>query len=188
LLVDVRAGRSRTLVIRGEPGIGKTALLGYAADTAPEDSESYGRVRDRMPGDWFRPDIEVNGRTERMIGDHVMTCLAGGETERAWFARLPSQPDGWEDMVRAGMGNDWHSAVDLASYISGTDPTLRAYLEWQRQKVLDLTGRGLDYGDERYWALVTALADAVQVVGTLSWPRARAVLKASDPFLREWPA
>jgi len=34
LLADVRAGRSPALVVRGEPGIGKTALLGYAADTA----------------------------------------------------------------------------------------------------------------------------------------------------------
>jgi DNA-binding CsgD family transcriptional regulator len=36
LLADVRAGRSGALVIRGEPGIGKTALLGYAADTAQD--------------------------------------------------------------------------------------------------------------------------------------------------------
>ncbi len=36
LLADVRAGRSRALVIRGEPGIGKTALLGYAGQSAAD--------------------------------------------------------------------------------------------------------------------------------------------------------
>ena len=36
LLADVRAGRSRVLVVRGEPGIGKTALLGYTAGTAQD--------------------------------------------------------------------------------------------------------------------------------------------------------
>ncbi|UXY22687.1 AAA family ATPase [Streptomyces cynarae] len=34
VLTDVRAGRSRTLVVRGAVGTGKTALLSYAAQAA----------------------------------------------------------------------------------------------------------------------------------------------------------
>jgi hypothetical protein len=34
LLADARAGQSGVLVIRGEPGIGKTSLLAYAAEHA----------------------------------------------------------------------------------------------------------------------------------------------------------
>ena len=36
LLDDLRAGRSRALVLRGEPGMGKSALLEYAVESADD--------------------------------------------------------------------------------------------------------------------------------------------------------
>jgi putative ribosome biogenesis GTPase RsgA len=36
LLDAVRAGDSRVIVLRGEPGVGKTALLNYLAINAPD--------------------------------------------------------------------------------------------------------------------------------------------------------
>jgi len=36
LLDEVRGGQSRSLVVRGEPGVGKTALLGYVVERAPD--------------------------------------------------------------------------------------------------------------------------------------------------------
>src|ERR1700684_4588532 len=36
LIAAVRGGESRTLVLRGEPGVGKTALLDYMADQASD--------------------------------------------------------------------------------------------------------------------------------------------------------
>ena len=38
LLADIRRGRSRSLVLRGEAGIGKTALLKYLIDSASEET------------------------------------------------------------------------------------------------------------------------------------------------------
>src|SRR5262245_66393467 len=36
MVADVRAGESRTLVVHGEAGIGKTALLAHAIDSASD--------------------------------------------------------------------------------------------------------------------------------------------------------
>ena len=42
LLADVRAGHSRALVVHGEPGIGKTALLNHAAGAAADFQVAQG--------------------------------------------------------------------------------------------------------------------------------------------------
>jgi hypothetical protein len=179
-------------------------LLGrpFASISVVENDGSLGRVTHRRPGDWFRPDIEIDGRARNMIEDHVMIYLAGAETESAWAARCDEMPDDLEDRINQSALSDRAGALDLAHHFCGGVPELEAYLEWLRQRVLGWTGRGAEfdvgkimnpvmpeieermrYGDPRFWALAAALADAVQAARSLTWRRARKVLHDADPLL-----
>src|SRR5712691_5699077 len=113
LLADVRAGRSRALVVRGEPGIGKTALLGYAAETAQDfqvaraegvESEMelpfaalhqlcgrmLGRL-DRLPGsapERFLVGLAVLGLLSEVAADRPLLCLVD---DAQWLDRASAQ-------------------------------------------------------------------------------------------------
>ena len=67
LIADVPAGRSPVLVARGEPGIGKTALLGHAAETA----QDFPGVSRRGP-----PNRRGSCRSRRCIS-YAGGCRAG---------------------------------------------------------------------------------------------------------------
>lgn len=179
-------------------------LLGrtFTSISVIEDGEAYGRVHSRPPGEWFRPDIEINARTRATIEDRVMISLAGAETEVTWCARQSDAPENWRDLVNDGAAHDFNGAFGLASHVAdGSVPETEAYIEWLRQRVLNWTGRGPDFdvaaftpdapdlvvshyrdGSSRYWALVGALADAVTQAGQLNWREAREVLRAADPL------
>lgn len=87
------------------------------------------------------------------------------------------------------------TAIDLSWYVCDGAEETSAYIEWLRQRVLNRVGRldadisenehpevarGTRYGNEQFWALVEALADAVEMAGTLQWRQARNVLQAAD--------
>ena len=60
-----------------------------------EDDDSLGRIHHAPPGgDWLHPDIEVNTRIRNWLEVRIMICLAGSETQRAWYRRQPGAPDG----------------------------------------------------------------------------------------------
>jgi hypothetical protein len=65
LLADVRTGRSRVLVVRGESGIGKTALLGYAAETAQDFQVARA---DGVESEMELPFAALNQLCGRMLG------------------------------------------------------------------------------------------------------------------------
>ncbi len=184
-------------------------LLGrpFTTISVVEDAHSYGRVLHRAPGEWFRPDIEINARTRTMIEDRVMICLAGAATEEAWWSRQPGAPEGWRELVDRGAADDLSKAVDLADHMGGgSPPETEAYIEWLRQRVLGYTGRGPEFdvaafipdpmpsavrhyreGNERFWSLVVALADALQANEMLHWRQARAILRGAEPAPRGLP-
>jgi hypothetical protein len=176
------AGRGVMAYVLGRP---------FTEISVTGDDDSYGRIRDGAAGDWFRPDIETNGRTRNMIEDRVMIALAGAETEAAWYARLPVPPDGWQEHVDDGAQADMRSAIWYADFMCGGVPEVEAYLqclarplaegEEDFRRFPEVVSRVTE-GEPRFWALVTALADAVQAAGTLTWRQARRVLREADPF------
>ena len=113
------------------------------------------------------------------------------------------QPDALDDWRSTSSAMDNQNAADRGLRVrrqppeAGGAPRAGGYLEWLRQRVLGWTGRPfrrgearhrqypwaarrIKGGDPRFWALVTALADAVQEAGTLTWRKARDILRGVD--------
>ena len=84
LLDSVRAGMSGALVLRGEPGIGKSALLDYAVDRAA-DLQVVRTVAVESRGSWVSPP-STKCSSPSCIGRTGCPSRSGGRS--AW-------PSGW---------------------------------------------------------------------------------------------
>lgn len=146
-------------------------------------STTLGVVHQRESGDWFHPDVDAGPRARRLAEQEIMVFLAGVETERAWLRGVAHGPVEPDEHVAAGARHDEECAAELAGYFCGSSNEAAAYVAWLRQRVLNWTGRSSDDRPRVFWPLVEALADSLDRHAPLSWSKARAVLRGSDPQL-----
>ena len=74
LIEAVGAGESRALVLRGEPGVGKTALLEYLVEQAPAFRVARGAVyRHRRARRFGRPSASLPG-ARRIASSSASPC------------------------------------------------------------------------------------------------------------------
>ena len=100
LLADVRAGQSQVLLLRGEAGVGKTALLDYpeAAGVAPSHRASFGcRVRDGVGV------CRDCSSFPRQCGPPLIVCQGGATDAFGQTAFGLGAGEPWED----GSWSDW---------------------------------------------------------------------------------
>lgn len=104
-----RPDRSTAIHEAGHAAMAYLLGVRFTEISVVEDDDRLGHVQHRRPAEWSRSLIERR----------IMVLLAGPEAERAWYARQPDAPDGWEDRVSIGAGEDYRTAVHLGGYVCG---------------------------------------------------------------------
>lgn len=110
-----------------------------------EDEDTLGRVNFTPPGNDFRPDIEVDARTQRRIEHTIVVALAGPLAGEKFSGAT-------NETIAA---NDWETVIGLAEYVCGSPEQTEAYVEWLRVRASDLIEHPL------FCARVERVADAL---------------------------
>ncbi|MGH2819016.1 MAG: hypothetical protein ACRDJ5_00025, partial [Actinomycetota bacterium] len=95
------------------------------------DDSTLGRCSFRTPGEWFRPDLRIDGPTRRRLEERMMISLAGPEVESLHTGRYD----------RDAAQEDIDRAIDHACYMSGDPLEASAYVEWLRIRTVNLLKR-----------------------------------------------
>jgi hypothetical protein len=131
------------------------------------DDEVTGRCIHPPVGDWFRPNIKVDGRARRLTDTTIMS---------SWAGTLAQEREGSStaEELEAEAANDRDGLVDLAlRFTGGNVYETDSYIEWLRRRTVGL----LDRFD--IWPAIEAVAEALLVERTLSGRRVRQVVSES---------
>jgi DNA-binding CsgD family transcriptional regulator len=181
LLADVRAGRSRALIVHGEPGIGKTALLNHAAGAAADFQVAQG---DGVESEMELPYSSLQQLCARML--HRLDRLPPPQRD-ALSVALGLQSGSAPDRFLVGL-----AVLGLLSEVAAEQPLLcliddAQWLDQTSAQALAFVARRLDTESVAmiFGTRDPAVADLTGVpeltVGPVSDPDARAVLASVIP-------
>jgi hypothetical protein len=151
------AGHAVVAVALGE-GVKRVSI-------APDET-TLGRVHRFPIGQWFQPDVVIDGRTRRRLETDVMVLWAGTLAEER-AAGVAAD----EDLSAAA--DDFDRIVDLAEHACRSERETRAYIEWLRLRSLGLLNR-FDV-----WASIEAVVAVLMAETTISGRRLREVIAAT---------
>lgn len=162
LLEDVRAGQGRVLILRGEAGVGKTALLGYAEERATTACRVV-----RTEG--IESEMELAFAGLHQLCEPMLSCLE----------RLP---DPQREALSAAFGFSASQAPDRFMICLATLELLRAAAEEQPLVCLIDDAQWLDRSSEQALSFVARrlLSDSIAIVFSVRTPH-------DDPALTGLP-
>jgi hypothetical protein len=126
-----------------------------------EDEETRGRAD---TGKWPVEDLLLTAdRRRRWLEKRIIVFLAGAQAEEL----LAGERD------PAGASDDYHQAVQLASYLTGSTEETEAYLAWLGIRARNLVRVPV------WAAAIEAVAGELLTAQTLSGRRVRAIIRAT---------
>src|ERR1700739_4744560 len=150
LRADVRTGHSRAVVVRGEPGIGKTALLNHAAGAAADFQVAQG---DGVASEMALPYSTLQQLCARML--HRLDRLPPPQRD-ALSVALGLQSGNAPDRFLVGL-----AVLGLLSYVAAEQPLLCLIddAQWLDQTSAQAVGFVARRVDTQYVAVIFGTRD-----------------------------
>jgi hypothetical protein len=124
---------------------------------------TLGHVQHPAWREHVQPDINVDGRTRRLLEKAIFTLLAGVRAEKRLTGR-------WNNIEA---NSDFHDADDLASYLWGNPKVLQKYISFMESRVDAMIA------SDRHWKGIQALAAALLEKRRIGYQEAQEIITAA---------